>query len=191
MRANNCTQIRRLAVATHVLGTDIDDLNGRGDRFSHVLVRRCRPIVVWIFCRVAHLSHPFELAQGTVVDETCCRDPRVAMSSADRSDTKPFSSKNRDERFARTIVRRRERHRVIVCISKQRSRSDMTLTGFDHGQRMLAILLYSLQSPVREHLIDDASQRSRRTSHRRAGANELSRGKATTLPNPSRPALCA
>ena len=187
MPANNCTQIRRLAVATHVLGTDIDDLNGRGDRFSHVLVRRCRPIVVWIFCRVAHLSHPFELAQGTVFDETCCRDPRVAMSTADRSDTKPFSSKNRDERFARTIVRRRERHRVIVCISKQRSRSDMTLTGFDHGQRMLAIPLHTFQSSVHEHLIDDLRQGSHRTSHRLRGVTESSRRTATGPQSSSQP----
>jgi len=105
MRATNCTQIRRLPVATHVLGTDIDDPNGRGDRFSHVLVRRCRSIVVGILSRVAHLTHPFKLAQRTVVDEARCRDPGLAMSSADGSDTESFGSKSRDERFTHNRAR--------------------------------------------------------------------------------------
>ena len=86
------------------------------------------------------------------------------MSSADRTGTETFGSKNSDERFARTIIRRCERHRLIVGIGKQLSRSGMTFAGIDYGQRMLATHLYSLQSPVREHLIDDVSQRSHRIS---------------------------
>ena len=187
MRAKNCPQIRRRPVATHVLGTDIDDPNGRGDRFSHVLVRRCRSIVVGILSRVAHLTHPLKLVQGTVVDEARCRDPGVAMSSAHGSDTEPFGGKNRDERFARTIVRRCERHRVIVGISKQLCRTDMAFCGHDHSQRMLAIPLHTLQSSVREHLIDDLRQGSHRTSHRLRGVTESSRRTATGPQSSSQP----
>lgn len=137
-----------------------DDGLGRIDGLGDVLLRRRWPIVVRILSSIAHLPHPLELTQGVVPHERGPGHPGVPVRATNRSNAQSFRRENRGERFASSVIRRGERHRLVVCIGQRVRRTNMASSHLDDSRCMIEIRRDTLQSTVNEHVFDPLGQLS-------------------------------